>query len=81
MVEAMTDVWLVTADCGDYYCEGEHVIGVATTEAEAERVKAEAEAATWGNRYGASGKRWNDVSVAQVQTDALFESAASVSYG
>lgn len=26
-----TEVWLLQYDCGDYYCDGDHVLGVFTT--------------------------------------------------
>lgn len=28
----MQRLWLVLGDCGDYYCEGQHPIGVYSTE-------------------------------------------------
>lgn len=32
----MTNVWLVTGDCSDYYCDGMHPLGIFETRAEAE---------------------------------------------
>jgi len=29
----MSSVWMVQYDCGDYYCEGVHPLGVFSTEA------------------------------------------------
>ena len=31
-------MWIVLADCGDYYCEHEHPVAVTTTEHEALRI-------------------------------------------
>lgn len=76
----MVTVWLVTGECGDYYCEGVHVLAVATTEADAERLKVEAEAATWTNKAGTSGRRWSEVDVETAPLDALRAGAGSVSY-
>lgn len=73
-------VWLVTANCGDYYCEGVHVVAVARSAEEAETLKAEAEEATWTNSAGSSGKRWSDVEIEEVQTSELREKARSFVY-
>lgn len=73
-------VWLVVGDCGDYYCEGNHVLAVATTEAEAVRIRTEAEAATWTNRYGSSGKRWAEVGIETLPVDELRADARSHTY-
>jgi len=77
----MPTVWLVTGNCcGDYYCEGEHVLAVASTEADADALRASAESATWANRFGQSGPRWTDVTVERVEVDVLRDEAKSISY-
>lgn len=73
-------VWLVTANCWDYYCEGVHVVGVAQSAGEAEALKAEAEEATWTNSAGSLGKRWCDVEIEEVPTGELREEARSFVY-
>lgn len=40
----MTDVHIVVAECGDYYCNAEHLVGIYTTPELADAAKAVAEA-------------------------------------
>lgn len=35
-------VYIVTGDCGDYYCDSDHVLAVAATEPEAQELAAAA---------------------------------------
>lgn len=41
-------LWPIRANCGDYYCGcgGGHIVGIATSESEAERLATEAREAT-----------------------------------
>lgn len=68
-------VWLVVADCGDYYCEGAHVVAVAASEEDAVRLRAEADAATHHYRsHGPDGRRYKtfaETSVERVPLDVL----------
>ena len=43
------EIWLVRANCGDYYCGcgGGHVVGIATSKEDAERIQEEAKKATF----------------------------------
>lgn len=59
-------VYVVTADCGDYYCESEHLLAVVETSEEADRLAEEARAATGTGFYGNVYKVWADVSVEEV---------------
>lgn len=69
----MSDVWIITAECGDYYCGCGvgHLLGIATTEAEAERIRLEGERAE--HSYGAD--RWrptfHGVMIDRVTVDEL----------
>lgn len=42
----MTEVWIVQGNCGDYYCDGNHVIGVYESEKEANEAAMIAERST-----------------------------------
>ena len=72
-------LWLVRANCGDYYCGcgGGHVVGIATSLEIAERIHAEAKAAT--RTYGGGELRdvWESVWIDDVLVplDALIASA------
>ena len=77
---AATTLWLLTGDCGDYYCEGLHPLAIASSRERAEELKAEAEAATWTNSSGSSGRRWVEVEIDEVLPNELREEARTFAY-
>jgi hypothetical protein len=60
--------WVVYGECGDYYCEGYHVIAVTSSE---ERAHDLAARATDPER---SYKRFYETAVEEIEVDALLES-------
>ena len=70
---ATVKLYLIQANCGDYYCEGEHVVGVATTLEDALRIKAEAEEVKSGSNNDI--QRWESVYILpnQVEANVMME--------
>lgn len=42
-----TEVWLIEGNCGDYYCEGNHVVGIYASENDATEAKLIVDQATY----------------------------------
>jgi hypothetical protein len=59
--------WIVYGECGDYYCEGNHVIAVTSSE---ERARELAARAADPER---SSKRFYETAVEEIEVDALLE--------
>lgn len=75
-------LYLISAHCGDYYCEGEHVLGVATSPEEAEKLRAEADALMVhvepkNGHAGHSYKKWESVYAdpTEIEANALRKDA------
>ncbi len=58
-------VYVLRADCGDYYCEGEHFLGVFSTQRLAESVEL--------------SPKWWDSYVTAITVDDLHEDGLNVS--
>jgi hypothetical protein len=74
-VPDMRHVWLVKANCGDYYCEGEHVVAVAFTSAKAIELeeKAKEQKSVYYRENGSIDeyRRWCDITIEVCRVDEL----------
>lgn len=67
-------VWLITADCGDYYCESRHPLAIATNPKDAALLFADATERQWKFQSGLpGGPRWRDVTLTEVEENTLGE--------
>lgn len=66
-------IWVVEGNCGDYYCEGNHVIGIYTTARKAEEAAGVARTAVHSYSSHPEPRRsfstWSEVSVSRVTLD------------
>lgn len=73
------NLWLIVASCGDYYCEDDHVIAVATIRESAEALAREAENqfSVYLRRGGKVDRyaRWNDIRIEQTDADVIRKEA------
>ncbi len=78
MSDALT-VWVVSGNCGDYYCGCGlgHLLGVAFTAEDAERLRVEGVAATHTYRTtdGPQHRSYEDVDVSEVPAGQLLHRA------
>lgn len=67
---ALSEVFVVEGSCGDYYCEGSHVVGIYTTDEEAQRARTAALAATHSyarhDEPRPTFRTWQDAEVVKV---------------
>lgn len=73
----LSDVWVVQASCGDYYCEWDHLLGVYASEEQAEMARGVAVVAEYVYRSHAEPRRrfsaWDHVRINKFELDRLPE--------